>query len=1154
MIEEYFEAIEKQLSKAYKIAGAARKKGFDPSLEVEPSLAHNMAERVIGLISTIAPQIKETKIVDRIWELEKEYGVQDWRVAMIVALEVAQQKHCKFESEKEAMEVGIRVGLAYITVGVVASPLEGFVKLELKKTRNGKDYFALFYSGPIRSAGGTAAAVSLIIADYVRYKMGYAAYDPTEIEVKRMVTEVYDYHDKVTNLQYLPSEEEIKFLIENIPVQIDGDPSEDKEVSNYKFLERIATNRLRNGPSLIIGEGIGQKAAKIWGRMSKWYKEFDLNQWAFMEDFVKLQKSIKAKEQGKVVEKKEEEVLIKPDWTYLKEIVAGRPVLAHPMRIGGFRLRYGRARNSGFSMVGLNPATLAVLNGFIAYGTTLKIERPQKGAGVSVCDSIEGPIVKLNSGDVIFIDSEEKAKKYFNDIEEILFLGDVLVNYGDFKNRAHRLIPCGYNEEWYKLEVNKVSPELTNLDKLSGEESVDISLKLNVPLHPRYTYHWNDIDKEQFLSLLNWCKGAVIEKNKVILPFTYDVLSDVKDEDPKRVLELIGVPHRVVAKEHVVIEGGDAVSFISSLNLKKDVLETIKKVKESKNTKVLDLINEISEVKLRDKSGYFIGARMGRPEKAKERKLTGSPHGLFPVGEEGGRLRCFQSSLEKNKVVGDFPIYFCEKCNKETIYPVCEVCDSKTKRKYYCRKCDNVMDTDNCGEHGPCLHYKKQTIEINHYYNIACKKTKLKNLPELVKGVKGTSNKDHTPENLMKGILRAHHKIHVNKDGTTRFDMTEIGITHFKPKEIGASVEQLKKLGYKKDRYGDDLKNEDQILEIKPQDIILPSSPEGMDEPADEVLFRVANFIDDLLVKLYGEDSYYNLNGKRDLIGHLAVSLSPHTSAGVVCRIIGFSKTQGFLAHPYLHCLMRRDCDGDEAGVMLMMDCLLNFSKGYLPGHRGAAQDEPLVLTAKLIPKEVDDMVFDMDIVDKYPIELYEAAQEFKWPWDVKIETVKDRLGNENEYHDFGYTHEVSSINLGVKCSSYKRLPTMMDKVVKQMELADKIRAVDEVKVAQLVLEGHFIRDIKGNLRKFSMQQFRCVDCNEKYRRPPLSGKCTCGGKIIFTIAEGSVIKYLAPSLELAERYDLPPYLKQTLELTKNRIESVFGKEKETQDSLKKWF
>ena len=103
--------------------------------------------------------------------------------------------------------------------------------------------------------------------------------------------------------------------------------------------------------------------------------------------------------------------------------------------------------------------------------------------------------------------------------------------------------------------------------------------------------------------------------------------------------------------------------------------------------------------------------------------------------------------------------------------------------------------------------------------------------------------------------------------------------------------------------------------------------------------------------------------------------------------------------------------------------------------------------------------------------------------------------------------------------------------------------------------QKHFLKDIKGNLRKFSIQQFRCIKCNHKFDRPPLIGKCSlCGGRLIFTISEGSVIKYLGASLQLAEKYPIPNYLKQTLELTQERVDSVFGKEKEVQEGLGKFF
>ena len=120
------------------------------------------------------------------------------------------------------------------------------------------------------------------------------------------------------------------------------------------------------------------------------------------------------------------------------------------------------------------------------------------------------------------------------------------------------------------------------------------------------------------------------------------------------------------------------------------------------------------------------------------------------------------------------------------------------------------------------------------------------------------------------------------------------------------------------------------------------------------------------------------------------------------------------------------------------------------------------------------------------------------------------------------------------------------------MALGEKLRGVDTQDTARLVIERHFIRDMRGNLRKFSMQGFRCVDCNEIMRRPPLSGKCSaCGkGKLIFTIHEGGIKKYLEPAIELAKKYNLSPYLQQTLNLVKGYIDSIFGKEKDKQIGL----
>ncbi|MEM4366282.1 MAG: DNA polymerase II large subunit, partial [Candidatus Woesearchaeota archaeon] len=797
-IQQYFEELHQKLSKAYAVAQKARLKGFDPQDKVELRITKNMAERVVGLISVIAPQIANEKIVERILQLERTYGALDWRIALTIAEEVAEGRFCTFQSKKEAMEVGIRTGLAYVTLGVVSAPLDGFVGLELKqRTDGGGEYFCLNFAGPMRNAGGTAMAVSVLIADYVRRKMGYASYDATDEEVKRAITELQDYHERVTNLQYNPSPEELAFLIKNLPVEIGGEPSEKIEVSNYRDLPRIPTNYIRSGYCLVLSAGLSLKAPKLYKQISAWGKDFGLDGWNWLADFIKIQKSVKAKGEQK-------KGPLEPDYTYLNDLVAGRPVLGNPLAAGAFRLRYGRTRTSGYSAQAVHPATMEILNNFLAIGTQLKLERPSKSTAITICDTIEGPIVKLQDGSVLFLETQEMANAVKQKISEILFLGDILISYGDFNNRAQPLAPVGYCEEWWIKELEKAMVESfgsidcsklselceipeTFLERLlkaplttkpTALQAVSLSKKLTIPLHPRYTFHWKDISLEQLKSLLDALPDAKISKSNGIV----EKIELPNKNGVKRTLELVGVPHRL-DEGKIVVEKDWALALAVSFSLtEKDVKwlsSATSKVLIEPQTDTLAVVNKLSEVFLRDKSGTYIGARMGRPEKANMRQLVGSPNCLFPVGKEGGKLRAVQSALEVGKIVAEAMIWWCPLCNKSRLYRVCEVCGSRTEHRYYCEGCKQVVMQQNCPRHGPAKDYMQQVINIKEIFSALIKKLGMQVYPDIIKGVRGTSNEKHFVEHLAKGILRAKWSLTVNKDGTIRYDASELPITHF---------------------------------------------------------------------------------------------------------------------------------------------------------------------------------------------------------------------------------------------------------------------------------------------------------------------------------------------------------------------------------------
>ena len=469
--QKYFSDLEKNVREVYGVAETAKKMGLDPLDKVEIPLAMTMAEKVVGLISIIYPQIADSGIAERILELEKEYGKLDTTVSFKIAEEVARQKFCKFETLLQAIEAGVRIGFAYITLGVVSSPIEGFTELKLGKTKEGKDYFVAYFSGPIRSAGTTASCVFLMMVDYLREIFGYAKYDPTEEEIKRYVAENIDYHERVTNLQYFPTEEEMVFLARNIPFQISGEPTERLEVSNYKNLGRVETNFIRGGMCLIFSEGLAQKAAKGL-RLLNIAKKNGIKStgFDFLEEYIKLHNK-----------RNDENGDDSP--TYIKDLVAGRPVFGHPSHSGAFRFRYGRGRVNGFSAASVNPATMAITDGFIAIGTQLKVEKPIKGTITTVCDSIDGPIVKLSNGSVRKIKSMEEAKELYSDVEEIIYLGDILFSFGDVLNRNSDLIKSGYVEEWWKLDLREKDPQ--------SEKEIDcFNISFNKAIELSKNYGW----------------------------------------------------------------------------------------------------------------------------------------------------------------------------------------------------------------------------------------------------------------------------------------------------------------------------------------------------------------------------------------------------------------------------------------------------------------------------------------------------------------------------------------------------------------------------------------------------------------------------------------------------------------------------------------
>jgi DNA polymerase II large subunit len=966
----------------------------------------------------------------------------------------------------------------------------------------------------------------VLTGDYVRRTLGLDRYKPTDEEVERFVEEIDLYDTEAARLQYKPTPKEIRNAIRKIPVEITGEQTDRIEVSGYRDLKRIETNSVRGGAMLVLGEGVLQKAPKIL----KHVETFELDGWEWINDTV-TSKTETSEETFEVTPFE-----VTPNFKYIKDLIAGRPVLAHPSAKGGFRLRYGRSRNAGLASTSIHPATMAILDGFIAIGTQVKTERPGKGTAITPCDSIEGPIVKLKDGSVLRVDSADEES--LDRVEEVLFLGDILVNFGEFLENNHVLMPSGYVEEWWALELKEALGKSSKFKKFigkektpTGEEALEISKQLGVPLHPRYTYFYHDIDKDELRSLVSWlCTGEFVDNALVLDP-----------SDDKRILEKIGMPHGVSDSKIIIDEHVPLLSTLGILDLKsEDFYSAYERASDS-----MELVNSF-DIKIREKVGTYIGARMGRPEKAKERKMQPAVNVLFPIGQHGGRTRDVKKAAEKGKIMVEIVRRECPECKEVTHQTMCPRCEGTTVIRRQCASCGRPSPGEVCRSCGGWVnHFEEREVEIKKLLSEAI--SGVGNTINDLKGIIGMTSAYKIPEPLEKGILRARHGVFVFKDGTVRFDATDVPLTHFKPAEIGVSVEMLRELGYDKDYNGEPLEHSEQVVELKCQDIILSDA-------GAKYLLNATKFIDELLGKFYGLPAFYNAETRDDLLGQLIIGLAPHTSAAVLGRIIGFTKACVGYCHPYFHAAKRRNCDGDEDTVILLLDALLNFSKSYLPATRGGKMDAPLVLTLKLDPREIDDEAHNIDIVDSYPLQFYESTLAYAKPQSVTnlIERVSDRIGEPGQYFGLKFTHDTTDIAAGPKMSSYKRLGAMFEKVEHQLALAGKIRAVDERDVARRVIESHFLPDLAGNLRAFSKQKVRCVKCNAKYERVPLAGACRkCdGGKLVLTVSKGSVEKYLGVTKSLIEEYSLDEYLRQRIEILEMSISSVFENDGVKQVSL----
>ncbi|MYL16944.1 DNA polymerase II large subunit [Halorubrum terrestre] len=941
--ERYFARIEERLDEAWDVAEAAKEQGRDPEPEIEIPVARDMADRVENILGIDG-------VAERVRDLEGEMSREE--AALELVTDFVDGSVGDYDSREGKIEGAVRTAVALLTEGVVAAPIEGIDRVELLENDDGTEFVNVYYAGPIRSAGGTAQALSVLVADYARSLLGIDEYKPRDVEVERYAEEIALY-DKDTGLQYTPKDKESKFIAKHIPVMLDGEATSDEEVSGFRDLERVDTNSARGGMCLVAAEGIALKAPKI----QRYTRDLDEVDWPWLQDLIDGTIGKDGAGDGDAAEAEEDAADAEggdggeggdgesdeaegepengaeadgppradPSQKFLRDLIAGRPVFTHPSEAGGFRLRYGRARNHGFATGGVHPATMHIVDDFLAAGTQIKTERPGKAHGVVPVDSIEGPTVRLANGEVRRIDDPEEAKEVRNGIEKVLDLGEYLVNYGEFVENNHPLAPASYAPEWWVQEFEAAGADVqamgddphVDLDHPDVDEALAWAREYDCPLHPEYTYLWHDVSVDAFEALADAvAAGEVVE----------GVLAVERTEAVRDALESLLLEHAATPDALRIPTWrplARSLGIDDGLRKEWDADDLSRAAREyADGENAIRAVNEVAPFEIRERAPTRIGNRMGRPEKSESRDLSPAVHTLFPINEAGGPQRDVAEAANVMDDTGHRGRHelqvsdrVCPDCGEHTYAALCPDCETHTDPHYECNDCGTVCEPDEAGRvECPNCEWEVtaatyQEVDVNDAYRSALETVgERESAFEILKGVQGLTSRNKTPEPIEKGVLRAKNGVTSFKDGTVRYDMTDLPVTAVKPAELDVTADHFRELGYETDVDGEPLRHDDQVVELRVQDIVLSDG-------AAEHMLKTADFVDDLLEQFYGLDRFYEVNERDDLVGELVFGMAPHTSAATVGRVVGFTSAAVGYAHPYFHAAKRRNCFHPETKI-----------------------------------------------------------------------------------------------------------------------------------------------------------------------------------------------------------------------------------------------
>lgn len=1081
--EEYIQQIKKNLIVQLEIAASARNKRLDPTDKIESILSYNPKSKISAILDI--PGLEDF-LPENLTKVENLVIF-----SANIASQIVNERFIK-KPREDLILLALHSALVILSQGLISVPQESIPKVSVSPKSN---HLTIYFSNTVRYVDGEVIGLVIFIADIIRDILHLDRFIPTPELTGRYVEELeiyYNLNDKINSLR----RDIVELLVYNIGIEISGEPYERIEVIKYRNLPSV-TNQLRMGMCVAIErfiENINDIALK---RLNSGILKWNWLKYPFSGlTRKKLQFG-------------------------LHDVRATQPLLSESNKPGGFRLRYGLSRNIGQGAVGIHPSIIYLVK-LLTPGTNIRMDVLEGNLTVFPVINILGPLVELKDGSARRMKSLEETRALEDEIVQIWEMGDILLSPNDIPT-AESIEETGWSEEWWSAEIWKyVHSYAKSLEVLAARTGIDIenlrdflekptvnspnasqaiglAKVTKIPLHPSFSLNWNEITISELLWLLN------------NLSFTSDGFIPFSEEMRLLFLRLgmeFKLKDNLFHSEHTLI--------FEALKKKEKLLNSI--LMDNPHAYTEEIVSMLIEIPLKSLCQRRIGVKIIKAEKAEPRQINPPAHILFPIGNFGGPQRNLLKISKEKQFKVQLSERFCPTCEISTFTAFCPKCKQETEQHYICREghVSKSKICEQCDNYGFPARYKQ--IDLGKMIEVQLNKIQEFKIKK-IKGISYLNNRYRIPEHIMKGILRSYRNLYVYKDGTIRFDQTNAILRFFKPKEVNSSIDNLKRLGYTHDVNGNDINDENQLLELFPYDIIVS-------ENAADYLVDIAKFLDDELIYLYDMLPYFRINTKKDINGILVVGMSPFSMVGVIGRIIGYSRNNVLYAHPLWHKLKTRNCSGNIDSIAHLLDIFLNFSKELVPNVRGGSLDVPNIIN---LPDSWEDThIYSNYLYIPLNLQFYQSLKGNPsiseiLSYNESFLTPKNSL-----------LYTIDDISLYDMKNDFQE-SKIFNKIESELKILRVIRGVNEGEFVDKILEYDLLEKISGSFDRFFLQPVRCKACNKTFRRVPISDSCpNCQRKTLtLTLSEGWVLRYLQIVKELKEKYsdDISDYSKSWIDL-----------------------